>query len=328
MCAMQAQDLGMSKWAIGIRAPGITEEDVNAAMDRGDILRTHVLRPTWHLVAKDDIRWMLELTAPRIKRMLLTHGVQRGLDERTFKRSNRVIEKALTPGKHLTRSELQITLEKTKLPTDDNRLSNLLMYAELDGIICSGAAQGKRTTHALLEERAPKKEKIGRDEALERLATRYFTSHGPATLKDFIWWSGLTVTDAKRGMDAARTNFKEERIGESVYLLPRSLQAVRSTQTSVHLLPAFDEFIIGYADRSAVLDPVDQRRVLSSNGIFYPALVRDGRAIGLWRRLTGPHHVDVEVQPFKKIGKAEVQLINKAASVLGGFLMRPVELAA
>jgi len=325
MCAMQAQDLGMSKWAVGIRAPGITEEEVNAAMDRGDILRTHVLRPTWHLVAKEDIRWMLELTAPRIKRAMLSNGALRGLDEKAFKRSNSVIEKALSSGKHLTRPELQIALEKAKLPTDDNRLSHMLMHAELAGIICSGAAQGKRTTHALLEERAPKKERITRDEALERLATRYFIGHGPATLKDFIWWSGLTMTDAKRAMDAVRTSFMEERIGESVYLLESSLQPERSTRSSLHLLPAFDELIIGYADRSAVLDAADQRRVLSSNGIFYPVLIRDGRAIGLWKRAIGRQRVDVQIKPFRKIEKAEMQAIDKAASALGGFLQKPVE---
>ncbi|MEO8733112.1 MAG: winged helix DNA-binding domain-containing protein, partial [Flavobacteriales bacterium] len=319
MCAMQAQDLGMSKWAVGIRALGITEEDVTAAMDRGDILRTHVLRPTWHLVAKEDIRWMLELTAPRIKRAMLSNGARRGLDEKTFKRSNAIIEKALSAGKHLTRAELQTALEKAKLPTDDNRLSHMLMHAELDGIMCSGVVQSKRTTHALLEERAAKKEKIGRDEALERLATRYYTSHGPATLKDFVWWSGLTMTDAKRGMDAVRSSFSEEQIGESVYLLPGSVRAGRSAKTSLHLLPAFDEFIIGYADRSAVLASADQRRAYSSNGMFYPVLLRDGKGIGLWKRMIVKQQVEVEIDPFKKLGKAEMQVIDKAASAFGVF---------
>jgi hypothetical protein len=200
------------------------------------------------------------------------------------------------------------------------------MHAELDGIICSGAAQGKRTTHALLEERATKKERIGRDEALERLASRYFTGHGPATLKDFIWWSGLTMTDAQRGMDAVRPSFIDERIGESVYLFPGSLQAGRSSRNSWHLLPAFDEFIIGYADRSAVLGPVDQRRVLSSNGIFYPALVRDGRAVGLWKRVVREQRVEVMVDPFRKLGQGEVTAIAKAASALGHFLQKPVNM--
>ena len=201
MGAMQAQDYAMAKWAVGVRLPNLTDQAVENAINNGEIIRTHLLRPTWHLVSADDIYWALELTAPRIMDSLKSRHTELGLSETILTKSNTIMEKALMGGKHLTREELMDELEKAKIPTDDNRLSHLLLWAELNGIVCSGAIKGGKQTHALLEERVSKTKSMTKEEALANLAKKYFTSHGPAALQDFAWWSGLSVGDAKSALE-------------------------------------------------------------------------------------------------------------------------------
>src|SRR4051812_26137343 len=194
--AVQAQDYSGAKWAVGQRTQSATEADVEGALARGAILRTHVLRPTWHFVLPEDIRWMLELTGPRVSAGMRSPNL--GLTSEIFRRSHAVIEKALAVGTHLTRQELAALLSRARIDTSEQRLVRLMMQAEVDGVICSGARRGKQFTYALLDARAPSVPRIDRDEALSRLATIYFTTRGPASAHDFSWWSGLTVGDAKR----------------------------------------------------------------------------------------------------------------------------------
>ena len=191
MIAMQAQEYAMAKWAIGLRLPGSVEDDIEKAFTKGEILRTHLMRPTWHFVAPADIRWLLALTAPRVHAVNAFMYRQSELDTKLFKRSNDTIEKALSGGKQLTREQLKAALERKKIKADGFRLAYLLMKAELDGIICSGARQGNQFTYALLEERVAPAKPVQRKEALAAFTQRYFASRGPATIKDFATWSGL-----------------------------------------------------------------------------------------------------------------------------------------
>ena len=191
MGAMQAQDYSMAKWAIGVRMTGATDKSVQSALDKGEILRIHLLRPTWHLVAAEDIYWMLQLTAHKIKSSLKTRHKGLGLTESVQLKLQKIIVKELSGNVNLTRDELAIEFQKAGIRTDENRLSHILFRAEMDGIICSGPMKGKKLSYSLLGERVPQKRELSRDEALSELAKRYFHSRCPATIHDFIWWSIL-----------------------------------------------------------------------------------------------------------------------------------------
>ena len=203
MGAVQAQDYGGARWAVAQRGQGLTAADIDRALATGAILRTHVLRPTWHLVDAADIRWMLELTAPRVKALAAYGNRQSGLDAATLARSNRVLAAALR-GRQLTRPDVDAELRRGGVTADAIGLGRLLMAAELDGVICSGALRGKQHTYALLDERVPPSVPFDRDTALGELAARYYASHGPATVRDFAWWSGLAVADATAAIQQPR----------------------------------------------------------------------------------------------------------------------------
>lgn len=315
MGAIQAQDPVMCKWAVGCRVPGSTEKDVEAALDRGEILRTHVLRPTWHLVSPHDIRWMLELSAPHIKASMRARNKQLELTPSVFAKSHACLEKALGGGEHLTRDVLVNELQRLKIATHDNRAAHLFAEAELDGLICSGISKGKSATYALLSERAPEAKTRPRDEALAELAHRYFVSHGPATIDDFRWWSGLPAKDSRDALEMAKPRLAHETVDDTVYWMAPGLSA--APKTGVYLLPAFDEFIISYRDRSAALPAEHHGRAVSVNGLFRPVTVVNGRVTGLWKRLPGKGRATLELEPF---GKAMPQsTLKKAAKELGRF---------
>lgn len=197
--AVQAQDFSAAKWGLGLRVKNSTDKGMEKAFNQGKILRTHVMRPTWHFITPDDILWMLELTAPRVKTTLASSNRRLKLDDDLLSKSNAAITKALENHAYLTRQELKIVLAYAGIDTDVQRLAHIIMWAELDGLICSGPKREKQFTYALLEERVEKTGKLSRRQALSNLAVNYFRSHGPAQVKDFSWWSGLTLKDAKRG---------------------------------------------------------------------------------------------------------------------------------
>jgi hypothetical protein len=299
MGAMQAQDYGMAKWALGVRLPEATQPVIQNAIDKGEIIRTHVLRPTWHFVSSEDAGWMLALTAPHIKASLTSRRQQLELTPAVMTRSFKVMEKALRTGDHLTREELVSELGKAKINTSDQRAAHLLFYAELDCVICSGAMRGKKNTYALFGLRVKDHKNITREEALSRLFTRYFQSHGPATLQDFIWWSGLPVRDAKKAMEIAGKQFHTETIGKQTFWFHEHTP-FKQKGISVHLLPAFDEYIISYKDRSACLPVKNHTDAILKNGIFKPAIVANGMVIGVWRKSTVKSKVVIETGFFKK----------------------------
>ena len=216
--AVQAQDFYGAKWALGLRLRDATDELIEKAFSDGEIIRTHVMRPTWHFVAASDIRWLLKLTAPRVNMTARNYYRKFELDDGVFKRINRALERALGGGRQLTRQELRTAINKAGIPCDDLlRFTFILLRAELDALICSGARSGKQFTYALFDERVPDTKTLSKDEALAELARRYFTSRGPATLRDFVWWSGLSTTDARTGLALIQGSLSKEKIDSEDY---------------------------------------------------------------------------------------------------------------
>ena len=326
MGAMQAQDYSMAKWAVGTRLPNSTDKLIQDAIDKGEILRTHVMRPTWHFVAADDISWMLELTAPRIKALLKTRQTELGLSETIITKSFSILEKAMSGGNHTTRDDLRTLLEKAKISTDENRLSHLMMCAELDGLVCSGIVQGSKQTYALLEERIKKKRNFTKEEALAELASRYFSSHCPATLNDFVWWSGLAVGDARMALELVKSTFYSQTIDSETYWFSDAYTATPKNKQQVHLLPAFDEFIISYKKRAASLEAEHHAKAVSSNGIFRPIILINGKVTGLWKRTVKKDRVFIETNFFSAHNKATKNLIEESAQTFGNFLGKKVEI--
>ncbi|NMH29220.1 winged helix DNA-binding domain-containing protein [Flavobacterium silvaticum] len=316
--AIQAQDFSMSKWAIGVRIPGISEDDVEKALDDADIVRTHVLRPTWHLTSADDIPWMLELTGKNIRRLMGTNDRKLGLDDAIFKKALKLIEKALSDGEHLTRLELMEILNYHNINTSEYRSGHFMMAAELDGLVISGKKKGKEQTYALLAERVKNPVKFSREEALAELAKRYFTSHGPATLLDFMWWSGLSKTDCKTAVSSNEKMLEKAEIQQNTYYFAKwhDVKAGKSSQ----LLPAFDEFFVGYKDRSASLNPDHHKHTFTANGIFRPILVLDGQGCGIWKRVNGKATVTVETTFLDQIPESRKASFEKQVKAYSNFI--------
>jgi hypothetical protein len=323
--AVQSQDYGGAKWAIGMRVPGLSDSDVDRAFDRGDILRTHVMRPTWHFVAPRDIRWLLALTAPRIHAMNGLSYRRSGLDAPALKRSRRVIEKALADGTFLTRDELAGRLDAAGLKLRGNPLAHVMMHAELEGVVCSGPRHGRQFTYALLDERAPASRALNRDEALATLVLRYFTSHGPATTRDFAWWSGLTAADAVRGLEInarALTCFTRE--GRTYWHDGARLPGP-GRNPAIFLLPNYDECLIAYKDRLPMPPELTTLTAGVSLG-FAHHLVADGFIIGAWRRDLTARRARIGVKCFKPLSSGWKRRVADEVERMSRFLGVPVDL--
>ncbi|MDB5091042.1 MAG: Winged helix DNA-binding protein, partial [Mucilaginibacter sp.] len=251
MGAMQAQDYAGAKWAVGMRLQKSNDAAVDKAMADGSIIRTHVLRPTWHFVAPDDLRWMLDLTAHRIISLSASRERQLKLDAPIFKQSNDALGKALTGGKQLSRLEMMDVLQQAGVDTNEERFIHLLMRAELDQVICSGPRLGKQFSYTLFDDRVPKPNNLTRDEALAELVKRYFISRGPATLQDFAWWSGLTLTDAKTGLEVIKSDLTNIQVNGHTYWMSKDQPVINTKAPIAYLLPAYDEFAVAYSDRTA-----------------------------------------------------------------------------
>jgi hypothetical protein len=210
-------------------------------------------------------------------------------------------------------------LEKSGIDTGNQKSYHLMHTAELNGIVCSGKLNGKKQTYALLEERVQKIKSLTREEALARLAQRYFTSHCPATLQDFTWWSGLSAADARHALEMVKNNFVSETIGAQTYWLTNSFSIPETNKTSVYLLPAFDEFIISYRDRSAVLPLEHTRKAVSNNGLFRPVILVNGKVAGLWKKTLVKDKVIVEAQFFERPNKTIIRAVEKVSEEFGKF---------
>jgi hypothetical protein len=315
----QAQDYTHAKWALGLRVPGTTDADVEAVIDRAGIIRTHLLRPTWHFAAAEDLRWMLALSAPQIIKIMTPTDRLLGLDEAVFSRCNTLIAKALEGGRQLTREELMSELEKAGIAKNEFRANHIMMRAEQEGIVCNGTRRGKQFTYALLDERVPKGKTYDRPEAIVELARRYFSSHAPATLHDFQWWSGLKMGEARAGLEAIQPTLVQETIGKQTYWLPNGFQELPLNSPVLHLLPAFDEFLVSYKDRSASLDPSRKVQTITGNGIFKPVVVHNAWVHGIWQRTFKKNKVEVQHQLFEESAGVEAALIQGAVERFAAF---------
>jgi hypothetical protein len=323
--AVQSQDYPNAKWAIAQRGDGIRDADVERAVSTGAIVRTHVLRPTWHFVAPEDVRWMLALTAPRASAAMASYNRKLALDAKVFRRSNGAITRALRDGGQLTRTELTRVLHRSGVNVSTGqRVAHLLMQAELDGVICSGPRRGKQFTYMLLEERVPPARAWDRDEALVELTRRYFTTRGPATLRDFSWWSGLTIGDAKRGVDAAGASLHRELHNERHHWLAPAAQVSSRPSGTAHLLPNYDEYFIGFRDRGAIGERLRQSLTKPRvDALMGHVLLVDGQIVGGWRR-TLAKRADIELEVLVPITAAECRRVTAAAERFGRFLGLPV----
>jgi hypothetical protein len=323
--AMQAQEYEVAKWAIGLRMRnGAVDAAVARAFDEGRILRTHVMRPTWHFVTPADIRWLLELTAPRVQRVMSSYNRRLELDARTLARGTQVLTRALRDRQYRTRAELAERLQDARLPMTGQRLAHLVMHAELERVICSGPRRGKQFTYALMDERAAAAPPLSRDEALATLTRRYFQSHGPATARDFSWWSGLTVADAKRGLDISKA--QPEPVGRLTYWTTGRDRRKKTCDELAHLLPIYDEYLIAYRDRGAVPHgPPQISSRLRDSVTFQHALLIGGQVAGTWRIARGRAAVHLSIVPLRSTTALERRALGRAVERYERFLEVPVE---
>ena len=334
--AVQAQDYLGALWAVGLRTRNATEKDIERAVSEKIIVRTWPMRRTLHFVAAADVRWMLDLLTPRILASSMWRSQWLDLNERIFERSKELFVRALEGGKQLRRDAMYRLLEAARISTAGGRGLHILARLALEGVICFGAREGKQQTFTLLAEWSPDARAMARDEALAKLTRRYFTSHGPATLKDFVWWSGLTTSDARAGLEMVRPHLAQEVIDGKTYWLHSSLPAAKDRSPKnespkdgsprAYLLPPFDEYTVAYKDRGDVLDPLYAKQVNSGNGVFSPTMVVDGQVVGTWKRTLKRGAVVITPSLFTKINKAETRALAEAASRYGEFLGAPVVL--
>lgn len=319
MCAMQSQSLDMAKWAIGSRLQNSSSKTITDALNTGKIIRTHILRPTWHFISAEDIYWMNDLSYPRLKPVYQYYAKMLKANVSTIYSYINHVEKVLEGCKHLTKQEIRVNIKEAGIDLDDNNLSVLLSFAELEGIIVNGKLDGNKQTFTLLKEWVPYRENISKEEALKRLAYKYFSSHGPATLQDFVWWSGLTVTDCRNAMEMIKSDFISEMVnGREFWMKSSIISPILEIDTALLLAP-FDEFLVSYKDRSEIFDSGHLREIVAVNGIFSPTIMFKGKVIGTWRKKMKKKRPEIVLTFFNKENKKVVNLFEKERKRLEDF---------
>ncbi|TNH28230.1 winged helix DNA-binding domain-containing protein [Micromonospora orduensis] len=323
--AMQAQDLASGLWSLGARLPGFRLADVQEALERREALRTWPMRGTVHLVPPADARWMLEVTGVRSLAGAATRRAQLGLTDADADRALDVLGAALTGGGRLTRSQCLATLRDAGLGTDGQRGYHLLWFASVRGVTCVAPNVGTEQTFALLDEWAPTPRHLDRDEALAILAHRYVRGHGPVTDREFAGWTGLTLTDARRGLTAAGDALSTVRVDDQPMYVDAALaDAPRTPLDEILALPGFDEYLLGYRDRTLMLDPAHQAAVVpGNNGIFQATVVHAGRVVGVWKRRIGRSAVTVTIQPLTPLTATARARVEHALGRYADFLGLP-----
>ena len=327
--AVQSQDYPGAKWAVGQRVSRTNDADLDRLFDDGTILRTHVMRPTWHFVLPQDIRWLIDLTGPRVRAGMAGRHRALEMDSDQIARASDAFASALVGGHQLTRVELGEVLRGAGIAPDGQRLPHFLNNAELDGLVTSGPRRGKEFTYALLEERAPHAQTLDREHAVVELTRRYFSSHGPAQVSDFTWWSGLTAADARAGIAGSDGALAYEKTDGKTYYFDAAVgQGCGGSGPRAHLLPNFDEYTVGYRDRSAAVHPDRpfDPGLFSFGSILSNVVLIDGRVRGSWRRVTTAGSVRVEVRLLEALRPSERDALDAAVEAFGRFLARPVEI--
>lgn len=317
MGAIQAQDINMCRWAIGLRLPGSTNRSVEMAFGNHEITRVHALRPTWHIIPVSKLHQIVDLSSQAIKSAMKTMDNHLELNEAIFSKSNKIIEDALSKSGDLSREELIPILNKAGIETTQNRASHLLMRAEAEKIICGSKVSGSKHYYTLFPEK--KSPGYSREETCSELAGTYFTSHGPSTLKDFIWWSGLNVKEAKNALENIKDKLVSGMVeGNEYWLKPYSGHEINHKE-KVFLLPPFDEFLISYTDRTATLTFKDHLKAVSDNGVFRPIIVVDGKVIGIWKRIIKGKNIIPEYEYFEKPVKSIIKIVDQVFEKYSGF---------
>nr|WP_319373374.1 winged helix DNA-binding domain-containing protein [uncultured Methanobacterium sp.] len=317
MGAIQGQDYPGAKWAVGLRLPESTDVIVAKAIEDKAIFRTWLMRGTLHLVAAEDIHWMLTLMAPRIIKSNTRRYRELGLDDKTLKQSNYVLKHALEGGNELNRKELLVNVQENGISTEGQRAPYMLQRASLDGIICQCGVERNNPLYMSMDS-VPKTD-LTREEALAELARRYFKSRGPATLKDFIWWSGLLAADARTGLTSVKSDLTEETVDGKTYWYYKATQ--QNVTTMAHLLPTYDEYLFGYQDRSASMNKTSKRKL---QDVFRSTIAVNGQIVGTWKRTFKKDAVLMECNPFRKLTKAENDALTQAVLRYGEFMGLPV----
>lgn len=321
MGAMQAQDYAGAKWSIGLRLDNATETDIEQAISRREIVRTWPMRGTLHFVSAGDLRWMLKLLAPRIISSLAGRQRQLEMDGLVLKRSKKLVISALSGGKQLQRREIFQLLEKAKIPTTGQRGIHILQQFALEGLVCLASHQGKQPSFALLDEWLKPTTALDPDEALRELTIRYFLGHGPARPQDFAWWSGLKLTDVKTGLLLAGSHLKSVSCDQTIYWMAPDLAPMARSHPRPLLLPGFDEYMLGYADRTQILEGEHQQKIVpGNNGMFMSTLVLGGRIGGTWKKSIKKQELAVELSPFQALEKGQESAIHRLVKRYAAFL--------
>jgi hypothetical protein len=324
MGALQAQDYGQALWAIGVRTKGATRASIEKSIADVKILRTWPMRGTIHFVPPEDAKWMVQLTAERMIRADGYRQQQLGLNQHIIEKCRQLFIEAMKGGKRVSRPALMEIMEKAGVRTEGQRGYHILWSIAQTGTTCLGPLEGKQQTFMLLDECVPKHTRLTRDEALAELAKRYFTSHGPATVADFAGWTNMTLADAKLGLEHAKRHLSPETIDGQEYWQGRDSKSSPDS-TEVLLLPGFDEFMLGYKNRNAILATDDATKVVpGKNGIFLPIMVLNGQIIGTWRRVIKPKKVDITLHPFTRLTKVVEGQALQAAQEYSTFLGLPI----
>ncbi len=329
--AMQAQEYGPAKWSMGQRSTGLVDEDVDEAVAAGSIVRTHVLRATWHFVARDDIRWLLSISGPRVQQGNAGRYRDLGLDERTRARCEKVIVSALQGGERLTRNEIGAVLEDAGIDRSGQRMAYILMHCELEALIGSGGLSGKQQTYALLDERVPKGRRFDRDDAMVELVRRYLRSHGPATVKDMNWWSGFTMADIRKALELLGDEVRSETVDGIVFWSVAADEAPPPPARGAHLLQTYDELVVGFSESRFFRDPQLERASAAWSGasgapVPTGGILLNGRIGGHWKRTIQRTGIDVEMHLYEDPKRASAKALEAAAQDLGRFFGREVAL--
>lgn len=311
MGAIQAQDYTMAKWAIGVRLKSGSLQQVEEALHKGEIIRTHIMRPTWHFVPAEDLRWMIQLSGERVKKAYDSYAKRFNVPESLHTKCGKLFEKILRDNNHLTKQEIGEELMRAKILDDPNTAHYFTNRAEALGLLCSGADKNDKVTYALLDERIPPTKELQKDEALAKLARRYFRSHSPATLQDFLWWSGLTITETRRAINLISEELIKEQLASQEFFIHQSYAESKQPDNILHFLPSFDEFLISYKDRSAALDPKHYPKAFNNFGTFYPVIMHNGKIIGNWKKTVKKGAIAIESSFFEKKTKVEKKLLHE-----------------
>jgi len=326
MLALQAQDFASAKWAIGLRSPGTSLADIDAAIDAGRVVRSWPMRGTLHFVPAVDLKWMLRLTSPRLVAGARTRLAQLEIDETVVEQARAVAVASLSGGRQLGRAEFLTALETNGIATTGQRGYHLIGQLALSGTLCWGPQRGRQQLLVLLDEWVPASRWLARDEALGEFVLRYFGGHGPATLKDFAWWAQLTLADAKVGLAVAGDRLIELVVDGASHYLPADadtgpLGAAPRQRAPMLALPAFDEYLLGYTDRSFAIDDGGLLRVVpGKNGLFLPLILSSGRVIGTWRQTRSARAVSVDPRPFDGLSNRQARDFERAVAGYARFL--------